>query len=459
MEAQAHTKQLADFCSGLNYEAIPQKVVERTKWLVLDNLGVILGATILDFGKEMAEFARALQDREEATVLGFGFKSSTRNAAFVNGSLSETVEMQDGYTKGGYHPSCGTISAALAMAEWQKKGGKDFITAVVAGYEAGNRVAESIHPTHLSRGFQPTGTAGTVGAAAAVARILGLDREKTYNAFGIAGFILPISTGDNLWGGYSIKPIHGGAAAKSGIESVLLAQMGLKAAPLEGDPKIQKGFCRIVSDDPPRFDKMTAGLGEKYTIEEVYLKPYASCRINQGPAEIALNLRKEYRLNYQEIEDVLIKTYDFAAKRTGSMRTDTNSPFTLCQFSMPYAVAGALMSGDVGLKQFTEEKVRDPEIHRFASKIRVVADPELQKVYLPGRPAIMEITMKDGRKVSGRVDFPKGDSENPMTEQELIAKFMDLTREVLGEKKAKNVMDIVLDMENLESIQRLINSP
>ena len=341
------------------------------------------------------------------------------------------------------------------MAE---KGGKDFITAVVAGYEAGNRVAEAIHPTHLSRGFQPTGTAGTVGAAAAVARVLGLDQTKTYNAFGIAGFILPISTGDNLWGGYSIKPIHGGAAAKSGIESVLLAQMGLEAAPLEGDPKIQKGFCRIVSDGPPRFEKMTAGLGETYTLEDVYFKPYASCRINQGPAEIALDLRKKYGLNYQDITDVLIKTYDFAAQRTGAMRTDTRSPFTLCQFSMSYAVAGALMSGDVGLKQFTEEKVRDPEIHRFASKIRVVADPELQKVYLPGRPAIMEITMKDGRKISGRVDFPKGDSQNPMTEEELVGKFFDLTGDVLGKEKARRVMDTVLDMEHLDSIPRLIQS-
>ncbi len=453
---EPYTKRLADFCSTLQYESIPRAVVDRMKWLVLDNLGVILGATTLDFGKKMAEWARGLNDQEEATILGFGVKSSTRHAAFVNGSLSETVEMQDGYTKGGYHPSCGTISAALAVAEWQRKSGKEFITGVVAGYEAGNRVAEAIHPTHLSRGFQPTGTAGTVGAAVAVARVLGLNEELTYQALGIAGFILPISTGDNLWGGYSIKPIHGGAAAKAGIESVSLARIGLQAAPLEGDAKIGKGFCRIVSDEPPRYEKIVEGLGERYTVEEVYFKPYASCRINQGPAELALTLRKQHRLNYQDITDVLIRTYDFAAKRTGAMRTDTNSPFTLCQFSMSYAVAGALMSGDVGLKQFTEEKVRDPEIHRFASKIRVVADPEMQKAYLPGRPAIMEITLKDGRKVTGRVDFPKGDLQSPMTEDELVAKFLDLTRDVLGEAKTKKAMDTALNLEKLASMEDLI---
>jgi 2-methylcitrate dehydratase PrpD len=453
---EVYTKKLADFCCRLDYKTIPEKIRERTKWLILDNLGIILGATTLEFGKTIAEFTKGLGDRKEATVLGFGIKSSARNAAFANGSFSETLEMQDGYTKGGYHPCCGTISASLAVAEWQKKTGKDFLTGVVVGYEVGDRVAEAIHPTHLSRGFQPTGTAGTVGAAAAVAKILALNEEEVLNTLGIAGFILPISTGDNLWGGYSIKPIHGGAAAKSGIEAALLAQKGLEAAPLEGDPRIGKGFCRIVTDEPPRFEKMVEGLGESYTIEAVYFKPYASCRINQGPAEIALDLRKKYALDYKNIEDVLIKTYDFAVKRTGSMRTDTNSPFTLCQFSMPYAVAGALMYGEVGLDQLTQEKIGNPEIHRFASKIRVVVDQELQKIYPTSRPSIMEITTKDGKKLSGRSDYAKGDHRNPMTEEEIRAKFIDLTQGIIGEKKATRAMDIVLNLETLDTLQTLL---
>jgi len=455
---EGYTRKLAEYCSELNYEAIPKRIVERTKWLILDNLGIILGATTLEFGKTLAEYAKELGDRKEATILGFGLKSSARNAAFVNGSLSETLEMQDGYTKGGYHPCCGTISASLAAGEWRKKTGKDLLTAIVAGYEVGNRVAEAIHPTHLSRGFQPTGTAGTVGAAAAVAKILALNENQIFNALGIAGFILPISTGDNLWGGYSIKPIHGGAAAKGGIEAALLAQKRLEAAPLEGDSRIGKGFCRIVTDEPPRFEKMIEGLGENYTIEAVYFKPYASCRINQGPAEIALDLKKRYALKYEDIENVLIKTYEFAVKRTGSMRTDVNSPFTLCQFSMPYAVAGALIYGEVGIRQLTEEKIRDPKIHEFASKIRVEPDSELQKIYPTNRPSVMEITTKDGKKISGRVDYAKGDHRNPMTEEELLTKFLDLAKDVVGEKKAKKAVDIVMDIEHLDSLEKLIVS-
>jgi 2-methylcitrate dehydratase PrpD len=454
---EGYTKKLANFCTELDYEAIPKKIVGKIKWAILDNIGIILGAATTDFGRAIAEYTRALGDREEATVLGFGFKSSTRGTAFVNGSLSETLEMQDGYTKGGYHPCSGTISASLALAEWQKKTGKDLITAVVVGYEAGNRVAEVIHPSHVSRGFQPTGTAGTVGAAAAVARILGLNDEQMFNALNIAGFILPISTGDNLWGGYSVKPVHGGAAAKSGIESAMLAKQGLKAAPLEGDAKIQKGFCKIVSDGP-KFERMIEGLGEKYTIEEIYFKPYATCRKIQGPVEIAIDLRKKYGLNGEDIEDILIKTDESAVQRSGSMKTDTNSSFTLCQFSMSYAVAGALMDGEAGLKQLTQERISDPEIHRLASKVRVVADPEMQKMYLNYRPSMMEITTKNGRKVSGRVDYPKGDYRKPMTGEELVAKFLGSTKNVIGENKAKKAMDIVLDMENLDSMERLMGN-
>lgn len=451
-----YTRQLAAFCSGLRFDAIPAPVVNRIKWLILDNLGVIVGAAPLDVSRRLARFAQGLAEREEASILCFGTRSSARTAALVNGSLAEMVEMQDGYTKGGYHPSCGTISAALAMAESHKQDGRTLLTSVVAGYEVGNRVAEAIHPTHLSRGFQPTGTAGTIGAAAAVAHALGLDEEHTFNALGIAAFILPISTGDNLWGGYSIKPIHGGAAARSGIESVLLAQLDLTAAPLEGDARVQKGFCRIVSDEPPRFEAMTDGLGERYTIGDVYLKPYASCRANQGAVEIALDLRTRCRLDHRDIAEVLIKTYDFAARRTGSVITDTNSPFTLCQFSMPYAVAGALMAGEVGLQQFTEAAVRNPDIHALAARITVVADPELQKAYLPARPTAMEITLQDGTRLTGRVDFPKGDARNPMTEQELLAKFTDLTVDVLGAAQSRAVLDCVLDLEHLDSMDTLI---
>jgi 2-methylcitrate dehydratase PrpD len=459
-----YTDKLARFCSGLEFEAIPENIVGRIKWVILDNLGNIIGGTALDFGKSMAAFTRSLgESAEESTVLGFGFKTSVRNTAFANGSIAEILEMQDGYTKGGYHPCSGTISASLAMTEWKKKTGKGLIAAVVAGYEVGNRVSEAIHPSHLFKGFLPTGTVGTIGAAAAAANVLQLDQKGTFNALGIAGFILPICTGDNnfgrgQYGDYTIKPVQGGAAAKSGIEAALLAQHGLNGAALEGDTQFQKGFCRIVTDEPPRFDRMVEGLGKDYhRIEELYFKPYASCRMNHAPADIAIELKNKHGLRPEDIKEVLIRTYGFAAASTGTRRTNTESSFMACQFSMSYVVAAALTDGQFSLNQLTEEKIKDSRIHELAGKVKAVMDPELEKIYPANRPAIVEITTKDGKKFTGRADFAKGDHRKPMTEEESISKFLGLTTGVLGEQKAKKAVEMVLRLEKVDSLGELVN--
>lgn len=452
---EAYTQKLAEFCSGLRFEDLPLKVVDKIKWCILDNLGIVLGATRTRFGQAICEYTKQWGDQEQATVLGFGLKTSSRSAAFANGSLSETLEYQDGYTKGGYHPCCGTIPTSLAMAEWKKGTGKDLITAVTAGYEVGNRVSEAIFPSHLSRGFQSTGTAGAVGAAAAASVILKLDGEKTRNALGIAGFILPISTGDNLWGGYTIKPVHGGAAAQAGIESALLAREGLNASPLEGDPKIGKGFLRIVSDQP-KWEKITEGLGRFSTLDELYFKPFALCRIIHAPVEVAIELRSRHGLRVEDIQGVIVRTYDFAAEVPGTTRTTTESDPTLCQFSLPYGVAAALRYGEVGLEQMMGKATRDPRIHELAGKVEVIHDLEMDKLRPALRPASVEVTLKDGRKFMGRVDFPKGDARKPLTEQELQAKFSNLARDVVGPEKVKKIQEAVFGLEKIATVEELV---
>jgi 2-methylcitrate dehydratase PrpD len=452
---EAYTQKLAEFCSGLRFEDLPLKVVDKIKWCILDNLGIVLGATRTRFGQAICEYTKQWGDQEQATVLGFGLKTSSRSAAFANGSLSETLEYQDGYTKGGYHPCCGTIPTSLAMAEWKKGTGQDLITAVTAGYEVGNRVSEAIFPSHLSRGFQSTGTAGAVGAAAAASVILKLDGEKTRNALGIAGFILPISTGDNLWGGYTIKPVHGGAAAQAGIESALLAREGLNASPLEGDPKIGKGFLRIVSDQP-KWEKITEGLGRFSTLDELYFKPFALCRIIHAPVEVAIELRSRHGLRVEDIQGVIVRTYDFAAEVPGTTRTTTESDPTLCQFSLPYGVAAALRYGEVGLEQMMGKATRDPRIHELAGKVEVIHDLEMDKLRPALRPASVEVTLKDGRKFMGRVDFPKGDARKPLTEQELQAKFSNLARDVVGPEKVKKIQEAVFGLEKIATVEELV---
>ena len=450
-----YTRALADFCAELKWDSVPGAIREKIKWALLDNLGVVLGASATKEAKVIADYVRDLGDREEATALGFGFKSSMRNASFLNGTLSEVLELQDGYTKGGVHPCCGVISAALAVAEYNRKSGQDLLLSIIVGYEAADRVAEVLHPSHLGRGFQPTGTAGAVGAAAAAAKLLDFSPEQMFNAIGISGFILPISTGDNLWGGYTIKPVHGGAGAKAGVESALLAQRGLTACSLEGDPKLNKGFCTLVSDKP-NYEKMTEELGEKYTISDVYFKPFACCRINHSPVEIAIKLATDNDLKPKDIAKVKVRTYNFAAAVPGNIRTNVNSNLLDCQFSTSYTVASALSDRRVSLEQFTPEKIQNPDLQDLASRVSIEADPEMEALRPANRACIVEVTLKDGKTVSGRVDYPLGDPRKPFSDDDLMKKFQGLAAHALSPEKVSKLGSMVFKLDEVADVGELV---
>jgi 2-methylcitrate dehydratase PrpD len=201
---------------------------------------------------------------------------------------------------------------------------------------------------------------------------------------------------------------------------------------------------------------MTEGLGEKYTINEVYFKPYACCRINHGPVEIVLDLADRHRPKPEDVEAILVKVHDFAASVPGQIRADPEGNFLHCQFSMSYCVAVALMDGQVGLEQFNPERIKDPKVHQLARCVKVVADPEMERLWPAYRPAFVEILMKNGQKLTGRVDYPKGDPRKPMSEEELLKKFEGLASHVLTGEKLKRVSSIVLDLEKITEVGELV---
>jgi len=197
MSIQLNSQKLIEFCWKLTYDKIPSEVIKKTKKCILDHVGVVIGGIQTDFGRKILGYSKLLNQSGSCTVLGYRKKVSVTSAAFTNGSLSEVLELQDGWRFGNIHP-CVVIPAVLAMGEEIGVSGKQMITAVVAGYEVANRIAYSMHPDHLAKGFLPSGTAGSCGAAMAAAKIMGLDLKQTEHAVGIAGFILPVSTAENL---------------------------------------------------------------------------------------------------------------------------------------------------------------------------------------------------------------------------------------------------------------------
>ncbi|MDO9264568.1 MAG: MmgE/PrpD family protein, partial [Desulfosalsimonadaceae bacterium] len=313
-----HTRNLAAFCANLSYDQLPKEVIEKAKLCILDYIANIYGSLELDAVRRVIDHVRSVNAGGASTVLGCGFKTDIHHAAFLNGTLAEAIEAQDGYRFGGNHPGAAVIPAALAAAEARQDSGKEVIAAVVAGYEAANRPAAAMHPWHSLSGFLPTGTCGTFGAAAACARIHQFDEEKTTNALGNAGYLAPLSMAEQLMGGFTIKIVQAGQAASAGIMAAGLAECGLTGAPwvLEGSA-LKGGFTQITTRVDPKSDKLSDGLGERYSIMDIYFKPYTACRHTHGAIQATLELASEQKISPNEVADNHVFTYGIAALAVG----------------------------------------------------------------------------------------------------------------------------------------------
>jgi 2-methylcitrate dehydratase PrpD len=453
--APGATAQLAAWASRLRYEDIPADVLDKIRLSIVDTLGVILAASTTEGANGIVEAATRFDSRRGATVLGSGCEASPAAAALVNGTLSDILEWQDGWRLGGIHP-CLVIPAALAVAEWRGASGRDLLTAIVAGYEVANRVAWSVHPQHMAKGYMPNGTAGSCGAAAAVGRLLGLSNAAMADALGIAGFLLPVSTAENLWGGYSIKPFHTGQAARTGVEAALLAAGGFRGCPLEGTPERGRGFLEITTGVAPDTGCFTEGLGERWTVRELYFKAYPICRQAHAAAEACLAIAMERRLRPEEIRRVRVSSYRLVTDVL-YRQVDETSTMTAAQFSLPYIAAAALSDGAFGLEQLQERRRHDPALLSLSRRVELVEEPAFTNLYPSRTCALVEVFLEDGGHLSHEVSIPKGDPLNPVTAEETIAKFHALASPVIGIERAAALHDVVAGLHDVLRVDRAIS--
>ena len=380
------TQQLAELSAGLNHDALPEEVRYRTRLFVLDGISVMLGAV---------DFAKANQDRcletymdmmappGDCTVVGTGRTTTPMMAAFANGCMSEVLDCQDTNIDCRIHNGAAIIPAALGMGEVTDASGADVMAATVAGYEVGCRLAKANQPEHWYSGFQITGTYNTCGAAATAGRLLGFDAETMNAALGISGFIIPVSNGDNVFKGHSIKPIHGGQPALCGISSAYLAKAGYKSGPLEGEPPRYHAPLFILGQPNPDLEEAVRGIGSHWHSLEVGFKPYPVGLFNIGPVEVCLTMMKEAPIDVAAVESIKIETYHDARKFTGEKYTTTSSNFVDAHLSMPCSVALTLMDGEMTPRQLTAERLKDPAVHEFAARVKVIEVEAMNRMYPP----------------------------------------------------------------------------
>ncbi len=448
------TRTLAAFCADLAYENLPSAVVEKAKLCVLDFLANVYGSLELEAFSALVPLFRECRGPETATAIGCGFRTGVRDAAFLNGTAAESIEAQDGLRFGGNHPGAAVIPAALAVAEEAAAGGRAFLQAVVAGYEAANRIAAAVHPRHTLSGFLPTGTCGTFGAACAAARLMGLDGPGMLGAFGNAGYLAPLSMAEQLMGGRTVKIVQGGQAASCGVLAASLSRSGIRGSPdvLEGSA-LKGGFLQITTGGQAAPERLTERLGEHYTLLDVYLKPYTSCRHTHGAAQAVLELVQADGLGPEDIEGIDVYTYGIGALAVGKSisREDT---FVSAQFSIPYVVACCVLDREMGPGQLRRGRLRDPSLLAFCAKVSVRYDEELNKLYPDKTATRVEIRLKGGGAKIRQVDTPRGDPRDPMTAEEVTGKMRRFAQG-RNPEKLEEAIRLVFRLEEISNLRDL----
>jgi 2-methylcitrate dehydratase PrpD len=436
------TETIARYVADLDYHAVPVKLLNEIKNLLFDYLGVALGGTRTESGRIAAEFSRDLEERKEATIIGFGYHVSAPSAAFSNAILSHSIELDDVDSLAYFHFSPPVFSAALAVAEKKHLSGSALLVALVAGCDLMARLSSAMNPSLRDRGFHTTPTCGVFGAAAASAKLLDLNPEEITSTLGLAG--AQASGLMEMYGTSMQKRFNPGPAARAGVVAALLAQRGFTGAEtiIEGE----RGFFKAYAD---QFDpqKLMDGLGKNFPIFIEY-KPYACARPIHNAIDCALTIRREHRIDPKDVVGITMSRHPRWANYHKINRPRT---YHEAQVSLPHSVAVSLVDGQAFIEQYSEEKLQDPLVRRLSEMVKIHTMEGLSRDV----SCAMEVLLKDGSKFSSRVDYPKGSIQNPMTPQERRDKFRSLASALLSEDQQNMVEERVFELEKTDDISEL----
>lgn len=436
-------QQFADYAVKEQTAKLPGEVIHHAKRAVIDWYAALLpGGLVAPAALLEQAFAEDL-DRGNAR-LASGRRATLRAAALINGAASHSVEFDDIYRDAGYHPGAPIISAAFAAAQAHGATGEKVLRGVIVGYEVSTRIGVAVMPSHY-KFWHTTGTVGSFGAAAAVATILGCNREQFAHALATVGTFAS-GLQQAFRSQAMTKPLHAGHAADVGAMAAMAAAKGVTGALdiLEGEV----GFGAAMSVGPD-WKRAVKGLGTDYHITQMTFKNHGCCGHNFAPIDGVLHLQQTHGFTWRDVKRVRIATY-----KAGTDIVDNPQPEGDYQakFSLQYTVAHALVHGSVRLSAFSPERMKDANVRAVLAKVEVVADPELSKGYPNQRAAHVEIELNDGRVMKHFQPTRKGDPEMPLTDDELNAKYLELATPVVGEAVARRLLDALWSLEKLAHI-------
>jgi 2-methylcitrate dehydratase PrpD len=417
-------EEFADYAARERDSRLPEEALHHATRAVIDYFAALLPGTREAPAELLRRALAAELGSGAAHVYGARTTAPLRTAALINGTASHTVEFDDIFRDGIYHPGCPVISAALAAAQTKGASGEAFLRAVIVGYEISTRIAAAVNPAHY-RFWHTTGTVGTFGAAAAVAMILDAPRERIAHALATAA-TMAAGLQQAFRSDSMNKPLHAGHAAEAGALAAMAAAEGFTGAlnALEGEA----GFGAAMAGRPD-WTKATEGLGERYDIARMTSKNHGCCGHTFAAIDGALALKERHGLTPKRIRGIRIGTYRTAIDVTGSYRCGT--PFE-GKFSLPYVVATALTHGSVRLDAFSAERLRDPVVRGLMQRIEIGVDPEIDARFPRRRAASVEIETTEGERLRHLQPDRKGDPELPLSDAELEGKYFELAAAAIG---------------------------
>ncbi len=391
---------------------IPEEVMARARQSLLDYLAVTCAGA--EFQKEKLERYYAFAQPEEGvfTAVGTGRRLALKEAVFLNGLNGHALDFDDGTNSGIIHLGSPIFSLLLPLAQRSDLPVDKLLRAAILGYETSYTMAVSIQPGHKALGYHATGTCGTLGAAVAASYLLDFSEEERFQAFAAAcvsasGMLKVLDDGSEL------KPYNVAKTALLALTSVQLAKAGFRG---HADPLGGRGFLKMMTGREDAEIRPVL-LNGTYAVQKSYTKPYASCRYTHPAVEAAIRLRNA--LDPEQVERVSVRTYSLAV--SGHDHTVIPGSYS-AKMSIPYATAAGLLYGRAGLQEFSEERVRDERLLALTGKVRVSADEALSAAFPGIQAAVVEIETPKGT-FTERVDYPKGEPENPLDEGEFRERF------------------------------------
>lgn len=435
------TDRLAGFFVETSYEALPPEVIHDGKRCIVDGIGVALGGADHPSSHILLKYCRTLGSQPEAQAWGHPDRLPVELAALVNGHQGHVLDFDDTFLppETALHGTVPLLSPLLAVAEHRHLSGKAVLRAFVLGFEAEARLALALGRNHLLGGWHVTATAGPVGGAVGVGVLIGLSPARMRNAIGIA---ITHSGGVTAMFGSMSKAYQCGKAAEAGVRAALLAEMGFDSGmePLTHP----QGYLNVASSDRA-FEKLTDQLGERYLIRENGFKPYASGVVTHPLIDALVQLRKE-GMDADSVARIEVRVNPFVLQVTGQSEPKTGLEG---KFSAYHCAAVALLDGTARKTQFTDARVNDPAAVTLRRKVALIPDESLRK-----DECTVAVNLLDGRKQERHVPRASGTVENPMSDEALAEKFLDLAQTVIGPRAAQ-VLDLVWTLDRFPDAAHL----